>query len=96
MAVVKDFANTPACAFGDFDCALRGADAYVLDGDGCTLADSASGVERVKRDKVSCTFPDTLGRRSYALGGFFPDPLSAPTDVATRAALLGLPLGGRL
>jgi hypothetical protein len=89
MMMVEYFANTPTCALG-------GADADVLAGDGCTLADIASGVERVKGDKVARTFPNTLGRRSSALGGSFADVPGAPTDVATGAALLGLPLGGRL
>jgi hypothetical protein len=96
MVVVEYFANSPTCALCDFACALGGADAGVLAGDCAAFGDIASGVEWVKSDKVSRAFPDTLGRRSSALGGSFADVSSAPTDVATWAALMGLLLGGRL
>ena len=96
MVMVEDFANTPACALGDFACALGGAHANVLAGDGCTLAHIPSGIERVKGDQVDRTFPNTLGRRSSALGCSFADLPGAPADIATGAALLGLPLGGGL
>jgi hypothetical protein len=96
MVMVEYFANTPTCALGDFACTLGGCDADVLAGDGCTLGDTASGVEWVKCDKVNCTFPNTLCRRSSALSGSFADVSGAPTDVATGATLPGLLLGGRL
>ena len=96
MVMVEYFANSPTCALGDFACALGGANADVLTGDSRTLADIASGIDRVKGDKIARTFPDALGRRSSALGGSFADISGALTDVGTRAALMGLPLGGRL
>jgi len=94
--MVQYFANSPTCPLGDFACALGGADADVLAGDSSAFSDIASGVEWVKCDKVARTFPNALGRRSSALGGSFADVSGAPTDVPTWAALMGLPLGGRL
>ena len=96
LVVVEYFANSPTCAFGDFACALCGADADVLAGNGSAFPDIASGVEGVKRDKVARTFPNTLGRRSSAFGGSFTDVSGASTDVATWATLMGLLHGGRL
>ncbi len=78
-----------------FACALGGADANVLAGDGSAFADIASGVERVKCDKVAGAFPNSLSRRSSALGGSFADVAGAPADVASGAALMGLLLRGR-
>jgi hypothetical protein len=95
MAMVEYFANSPTCALGDFACAFGGADADVLASRGSAFADIARGVEWVKCDKVARTFPNTLGRRSSALGGSFADVSGASADVATGAALMGL-LGGRL
>jgi hypothetical protein len=96
MVMVEYFANTTTCSLDDFACALSGADAHVLASDGSAFGDIASGVEWVKCDKVARTFPNTLGRRSSALGGSFADVSSASTDVATGAALMGRLLGGRL
>jgi hypothetical protein len=78
MVMVEYFANTPTCALGDFACTLGGSDADVLAGDGCTLGNTASGVEWVKCDKFDCTFPNTLCRRSSALSGSFADVSGAP------------------
>jgi hypothetical protein len=96
MVMVEYSANTPARSLGDFACALGGANADVLTGNGCTLADIASGVEWVKGDKVARTFANPLGRRSSALGGSFADVSRALTDVAAGAALAVLRLGGWL
>jgi hypothetical protein len=96
MVMVEYSANSPPCALGDFACALDGPDADVLAGDGSSFGDIASGVEWVKCDKVACTFPNTLRRRSSALGSSLADVSGAPTDVSTRAGLMGLPVGGRL
>jgi hypothetical protein len=96
MVMMEYFANSPTCALGDFACALGGADADVLAGNGSAFAYIAGGVERVKCDKVARTFSNTLGRRTSALGGSFPDVAGASTDVATWATLMGLLLGGWL
>jgi hypothetical protein len=96
MVMVEYFANTPACALGDFACALGGADANVLASGGAALADITSGVQGVKCDEVAGTFPNTLGRRPSALGGSFADVSSAPTDVAAWAALMRTLPGRRL
>ena len=96
VMMVEYFANSPTCALGDFASAFGGADADVLAGDGCPLADIASSVEWVKRDEVAGTFPDTFGRRSSALGGSFADGSGTPADVTTWAALMGLLHAGRL
>jgi hypothetical protein len=96
MVMVEYFANSPTCALGDFACAFGGAHADVLARDSCTFADIASGVDRVKGDKVARTFSNALGRRSRALGGSFADVSGAPADVATGAVLMGLLPGGRL
>jgi hypothetical protein len=90
MGMVEYFANTPASAFGNFACALSRADADVLAGNTCTLADIAGGVEWVQRNKVTRTFPNPFGRRSSALCGPFANVSGAPAYLATRAALLGL------
>jgi hypothetical protein len=94
--MVEYLADSPTCARGDFACALGSAHADVLAGDGCTLTDIASGVERVKCDKISRTFSHALARSSSAFGGSFADISGAPADVATGAALMGLLHGGRL
>jgi hypothetical protein len=96
MVMVEYFANSTTCAFGDFACALGSANADVFAGNGSAFGDIASGVEGVKCDKVACTFPDPLGRRSSALGGSFADVSGTPTDIATRAGLMGLLFSGRL
>jgi len=94
--MVEDFANSPTGALGDFACALNSADADVLARHGCTLADITRSIERMKRDKIARTFPNTLGRRSSALGGSFTDVPGALADVATGAGLMGLPLARSL
>jgi hypothetical protein len=96
MVMVEQFANSPPCALGDFACALHSADADILTGHGRALADVAGGIERVKRDKVARTLPNSPGRRPSALGGSFADVSGAPADIATGAGLLGLLLGGIL
>ena len=88
MVMVEQFANSPPSALRDFACALDGADADVLAGHGRTLADIASGVERMKRDKIARTLPNPLGRRPSALGRPFADVSGAPADVSTGAGLL--------
>jgi hypothetical protein len=90
MVMVEYFPNSPACALGDFACALAGADADVFAGDGSALADIAGGFAWVKCGKVARTFPNTLARRSSALGGSFADVSSAVTDVATGAGWMRL------
>jgi hypothetical protein len=102
--MVEYLADSPTCARGDFACALGSAHADVLAGDGSAFGDIASRVKWVECDKVARTFPNTLGRRSSALGGSFADVSCAPADVAPRASLMasfmaslmGLLLGGRL
>lgn len=96
MVMMKQFANAPPGALGDFARALHSTDADVLARHGCALADITCGIERVKRDKVARTFPNTLGRRSSALGRSLADISSTPAHVSTRAAWMGLPLHGRL
>jgi hypothetical protein len=96
MVMVENFANTPACALRDLACAPGCADTDVLAGVGPAFADIASGLGRVKCDEVARTFPNTFGRRSSAFGGTFADVSGAPADVASRTALMGLLLSGRL
>jgi hypothetical protein len=96
VVMVKYFANPPTCPLGDFAGALSGADADVLAGNTCALADIASGVERVKGDQVGRAFANTFGRRPGALRGSFADVSGTPADVAAGAGLMGLLLGGRL
>jgi hypothetical protein len=96
MMMVEEFANSPPRALGDFSCALRGADANVLASHACALADIACGIEWVKRGKIACTFPNTLGRRSSALGRSFADISGTPANVSARAGWMGMSLGGRL
>ncbi len=96
MVMVEHFADSPTSAFGDFACALGSADADVLARDGSALGDIARRVDWVKCDKIARTFPNTIGRRSSALGGSFADVSGALTGVATGAALRRVLLGGRL
>jgi len=88
MVMVEQFANSPPGSLGDFACALDSADADVLAGHCCALADIAGSIEWVKRDKVARTLPNPLGRRSTALGRSFADVSGAPADVSTGAGLL--------
>jgi hypothetical protein len=90
MMMVEYFANSSTCAFGDFACALGGADADVLARDGAAFADIAGSIEWVKRHEVAGAFAHSLGRCSGALAGSFADVSRAPADVATGAALMGL------
>jgi hypothetical protein len=94
MMMVEYLADTTTRALGNFAGALGCADADVLTGDGCTLADIGGGVDWVKRDQVARTLSNALGRRSRAFGGSFADISGAPADLAARAAFLRLPLGG--
>jgi hypothetical protein len=96
MMMVEQFANSPPCTLGDSARSLDGANAYILAGHSCTLADIAGGVEGVKRDKVARTLSNSLRRRSSALGCSFADVSGAPANVAAGAGLMGLPLCGRL
>jgi hypothetical protein len=96
MVMVEYFANSPTGALGDFARALGGADADVLAGDSCTLADIARGIDGMKCNKVGRTFPDPLGRRTSALGSSFADVSGATADLTPGAALMRLPLGRRL
>jgi len=96
MVMVEDFANSLPCSLGDFACSLNSADADVLAGHACTLADIAGGIKRMKRDKIARTFPNTLGRRTSALCRSFADVSRTPADVSTRAGLTGLPLARSL
>jgi hypothetical protein len=73
MGMVEYFANSPTCALGDFACTFGGSNANVLAGDCSAFADIAGRVEWVKCDKVACTLPNTLGRRTGALRGSFAD-----------------------
>ena len=92
MAVVEDFADAAACAFGDFAGALGGADADVLTGDACTLADVAGGVEGVEGDEIAGTFADSLGCSSGSFGGVLADVAGSAADVTAGAAGLWLSL----
>jgi hypothetical protein len=98
MVMVKYPANPPASALGDFACSLGSANADVFAGNGRALSDIGCGVYGVKGDKVTRTFPDSLGCGACTLGGSFADVSCAAANVATGAALLGLGLrlGGRL
>jgi len=96
MVMVEYFAYTPTCALGDFACALHRADADVLASDDSAFADIASGVQWVQCDKVSRTFPNTLGRCSGAPGGSFPNVSGAFADIGAGAAVMGLLLCRRL
>jgi hypothetical protein len=90
MAVVEDFADAATCALGDFACALGGANADVLAGDTCTLADVAGGVEGVEGDEIAGTFADALGCGSCSLGSALADVSGSAADVTAGAAGLGL------
>jgi hypothetical protein len=96
MVMMEYFANTPACAPGDFACALRCADTDVLASVGSAFGDIAGGVGGVKSDQIARAFPNTLSRRSSTLRGSFADVSGASAHVATGAALMGMLLRGRL
>jgi len=96
VVMMEHFANTAACALGDFACTLRGAYADVLAGGRSAFADIAGGFHRVERDKVARSFPNPFGCRSSALGGSFADVPGTPAHFATRAAPMWLLLSGRL
>jgi hypothetical protein len=89
MAMVEDFANAATCAFRYFACALSGANADVLSGDCCTLADVASGVDGVEGDEIAGTFADALGRGSGSLCGALADVAGSAANVTAGAAWLG-------
>ena len=95
MAVVEDLADAATRAFGDFACALDGADAYVLSGDACSLAYIAGGVDGVECDEVASAFADALGCGSGSLGGVLADVAGSAADVAAGTTGLGLGLSGR-
>jgi len=95
MAVVEDLADAATRAFGDFACALDGADAYVLSVDACAFAYIAGGVNGVEGDEVASAFADALGCGSGSLGGVFADVASSAAYIAAGATGLGLCLSGR-
>jgi hypothetical protein len=90
MAMVEDFSDPATCSPGDFACALRGTDADVLAGDGCTFADVAGGVDGVEGDEIAGTFADALGCGSCSFGGAFADIAGSAADVTSGAAGFGL------
>jgi hypothetical protein len=96
MAVVKDFADAATCALGDFVCALGGADADVLSGDGCSLADVPGGVDGVQGYEIASAFADALGCCPGSLGGALADVAGSAADITAGAAGLGLWRGLRL
>jgi hypothetical protein len=90
MAMVEYLANPPTCSLGDHSCPFGGTDADVLASDDCTFSNIARGVERVEGDEIACTFPDSLGCCSSALGGPFASVAYAAANVPAGSALLGL------
>jgi hypothetical protein len=92
MAVVEDFADAATCPFGDFACALRGADADIFSGYSCAFANVFRGSGGVEGDEIAGAFADTLGCRSGSLAGAFADVAGSAADVAAGAAGLGLVL----
>ena len=96
MAMVKDFADAATCALGDFAGTLGGADADVLSGDGCSLADVPGGVDGVQGYEIASAFADALGCCPGSLGGALTDVASSAADVTAGAAGLGLWRGLRL
>jgi hypothetical protein len=94
MAMMEDFANAATCALRDFACALSGADADVLSGDCCTLADVTGGVDGVECDEIAGTFADALGCGSGSLCGTLADVARSAANVTAGAAGLGLSLSG--
>jgi hypothetical protein len=96
MVMVKNPANSPACAFGDFACSLGSANADVLACNDRTFPYIASGIDGVKGNQIACTFPDSLGRGTCALGGSFTNVTSTAANVMAGAVFLWLRLGLRL
>jgi hypothetical protein len=93
MAVVEDLADAATCTLGDFACALRGADADVLAGDGCAFADVPGGGAGVEGDKIAGPFSDALGCGSGSFGGVSADIAGSSADVTAGTSGLGLWLG---
>jgi hypothetical protein len=95
VMMVEDFADSPACAFGDFASALGGAHSYILAGNGCALADIPRGFHWVKRHQIACAFPNTLGCGSSAFRGSFAHVPGALAHIASGAGLVRLLSGLR-
>ena len=97
MGMVKDLANSPTCAFGNFPRSLGRANADILAGNDCTLSYIASGINRVKGNKISRAFPDSLGCGTCPLRGPFANVSRTAANVmAGVMLLLGLRLGLRI
>ena len=88
--MVEDFAYAATCALGDFSCALRGTDADVLAGDGCTFADIAGCGAGVKGDEIACPFADALGCRAGPFGGTLADVAGSTANITAGAPGMGL------
>ena len=88
--MVEYFANTPACALGNFSSALAGANANILACFGTAFADIAGGFHWVQCNEVTGTFPNTLACRSSALGRSLADVSGAMTDVSAGAGWMRL------
>jgi hypothetical protein len=92
MVMVEYFANSAAGALGNFAGSLHRTGADVLAGDGRTLSDIAGRVDRVERNQIARTFPNTLGRCASAFGSPSANVSGTAANVTAGAALLGLGL----
>src|SRR6202021_2532252 len=93
FVVVEEFADATASAPSDLPGAFGSADANVLAGNTCALADVARGVEWVEGDEIGGALADAFCSCSGTLGSPLADVARAAAYVAAGAAGLGLRWG---
>ena len=90
MVMVKELANSPPCALGDFACSLGHAHAHILARNRRALSHIPGGLDWVQGDQIARAFSHSLGCRAGALGRPFADIASTAAHLAPGAVFLTL------
>jgi hypothetical protein len=95
VVMVKEFANTPPGALGDFACSLGGTHAHILARNHRAFSYIAGGVDRVQGDQIARAFSYSLGCCANALGCPFAHIARTAANLAPGAVflLLGVAFG---
>ena len=90
MVMVKELANTPPRALGDFSCSLGRAHAYILSRNRRAFSHIPGGVDGMQGDQIARAFSHSLGCRAGALSRPFADIARTAAHVASGAVFLAL------
>jgi hypothetical protein len=88
MVMVKELANSPPCAHGDFACSLGHAHAHILARNRRAFSHIPGGVNGVQGDQIARAFSHSLGCRAGTLGRPFADIARTAAHLAPGAVFL--------